>query len=466
MAFLIRRERDGRALWRVVWTDATKGASRAGRREADCENGDHGEALDAAEAPANEREALALGATSKPLRKALLVCYEVLERVKAREAARMAGRRSRHDTPLVDLVDAYLALLVYRVEGGAESPERAEWWRPGFIERPLSAHCLADQKTTFRRFREFLPPGLRAGELSPEVLAGFLRSTLAGGNKPRSYNKARGYLRTMFASLTRDAVLSLFRRDPRELFREDLEALPSSAAEIVVHPVESIRAFLEAAERFAEPGRLLEVHREKRGKVEVFKQSNSSTPSPVLETALLLLCSGARRGEGLALRWKDVDLERGILTVRASKTGTVRYVPLAGDPAGDVAPRFLALLRAWREADPARETVLPRNGESGPAFTRAWARVAKAAGVDVGPQGCRRTFESALAAVGVPSTLSAFWVGHAPAVAYRHYLAFAPGRLPGRTVEEVLGLVPFIERATKRARKGKAFRVVEGEATA
>ncbi len=55
-----------------------------------------------------------------------------------------------------------------------------------------------------------------------------------------------------------------------------------------------------------------------------------------------------------------------------------------------------------------------------------------------------RTFESALACIGFPSPLAAFWLGHSAAVAHRHCLAFAPGRLPGRTVEAVLGLDPYI----------------------
>ncbi len=124
-------------------------------------------------------------------------------------------------------------------------------------------------------------------------------------------------------------------------------------------------------------------------------------------------------------------------------------------------PRFLALLRAWREANPTAEYVLPANGGEVPAFTKGWGRVAKTAGLeDFGPQRCRRTFESALACAGIPSTLAAFWLGHAPAVAHKHYLAFAPGRLPGHTAEEALGLVPFLERALERVRANRPFRLV------
>ncbi len=144
------------------------------------------------------------------------------------------------------------------------------------------------------------------------------------------------------------------------------------------------------------------------------------------------------------------------MTVRATKTGTTRYVLLAGDPTSDIAPRFLELLRAWRSADPAREYVLPSIGSSSE-FTQGWDRVASAADLHVGPEGCRRTFESALDPLRVLARALT-----PRQVAAKRYLAYAPGRLPDRTVEEVLGLVPFIERATERAWAGRAFRTVAG----
>ncbi len=474
MAFISREEVNGRRVHRLVWTDATKGAGSAGRRKVVCETGDHAEAMDAAELPAGQREALALGATSKPLRKVLLECYEALERQRAREAARLSGRQPRHDTPMTALVDAYLDLLEYRAalargERPAPPENALDLWRSKAREKPLSPRTLPSLRSVFRRFHESLPAGMRTGDLEARTISGFLDGLLhAPGARPaaKTINTARGYLMAFLKALTQDATRELFRIDPRDIFRDEVEALASQAPEIVVYPAPTIARFLDAAEHQREPGRVLEVRRERGGRLEVFDQPTSSTPAPVLETALLLLCTGTRRGEALELRWADVDLDRGVVKIRATKTKTVRYVPLAGDPAGDVAPRFLALLRAWRESNPTADHVLPANGGEVPAFTKAWGRVAKAAGLeDFGPQGCRRTFESALACVGIPSTLAAFWLGHAPAVAHKHYLAFAPGRLPGRTAEEALGLVPFLERALERARAGRPFRVV-GETTA
>ncbi len=49
----------------------------------------------------------------------------------------------------------------------------------------------------------------------------------------------------------------------------------------------------------------------------------------VLAALALMVGAGLRRGEALGLLWQDVDLEAGSIVVKASKTQTVRTVPLA-----------------------------------------------------------------------------------------------------------------------------------------
>lgn len=45
---------------------------------------------------------------------------------------------------------------------------------------------------------------------------------------------------------------------------------------------------------------------------------------------IVALGTGMRRGEILALRWKDVDLTMGIITVAMSKSGKARRIPMSG----------------------------------------------------------------------------------------------------------------------------------------
>jgi integrase len=57
---------------------------------------------------------------------------------------------------------------------------------------------------------------------------------------------------------------------------------------------------------------------------------------PMLRTLILVLyCTGLRLGEGIRLRLADVDLERGILTIRHSK-GRSRIVPIRADLADEL----------------------------------------------------------------------------------------------------------------------------------
>ncbi|MEQ8766849.1 MAG: hypothetical protein RL885_23245 [Planctomycetota bacterium] len=62
---------------------------------------------------------------------------------------------------------------------------------------------------------------------------------------------------------------------------------------------------------------------------------------------------------------------------------------------------------------------------------------------------------------GFPARLTAFWLGHSQQVAERHYLAFVPGRKPGSTVEEVLGLMKVIDREIRLVRSKRKIRKLE-----
>ena len=74
--------------------------------------------------------------------------------------------------------------------------------------------------------------------------------------------------------------------------------------------------------------------------------------------------TGLRRGEALALRWDDVDLERGVLTVRRSKTraGEGRRV--------DAGPELVGILLAHRLKQDAERAAWGRRQDNGLVFAR------------------------------------------------------------------------------------------------
>ncbi|MGE0432496.1 MAG: tyrosine-type recombinase/integrase [Planctomycetota bacterium] len=454
MAFVSKTRKRGVNRWRIVWDDATKGAGREGRRETWCDSGDHDEALDAAGLPPTERAALANGARKADQRSALLKAYEALELVKLRDAARTraTGLVPAHETPMPALIDAYCDLLRDRAGLPREDPEVKPpdpGWRHIVANRERSAVSTRQALRTLEAFRNSLPSGLASGGMSGEFLRRFLSDARAEhGWSAVTTNRYRDTLRGLFSAFTPSARKRYFRSNPQEWFAEEVEALPEGRRHVITYSAAEVMAFLEAAERRADPDRVVMVTRRKgrAGKVENYTQEIGPDPAPVLQWALLLACTGVRRSEAAALRWNDCDLVHGVLHVYSTKTREPRYVPLLGDPQGDIAPGMLNVLKAWRQQRPHDSHVLPSEAAT-PCFPKhAWDAVCESTGVRLTPQGLRRTFESMLAMIGISAGLAGFWLGHSVRVAEAHYRAYRPGRLPGSTVEEALGLQPFLAR--------------------
>jgi integrase len=91
-----------------------------------------------------------------------------------------------------------------------------------------------------------------------------------------------------------------------------------------------------------------------------FTSANDVVPGIAAGLLLAVLCllrtqraggavnTGLRRGELLQLRWRDLDLQRRMMTVRGedAKTGQTRHVPLTSEG--------VRVVNAWRPADPSR----------------------------------------------------------------------------------------------------------------
>lgn len=120
-----------------------------------------------------------------------------------------------------------------------------------------------------------------------------------------------------------------------------------------------------------------------------------------------LLYTGSRLGEVLALRWEDVDWERGLLTIRQQKTRRSKTVPISSG------------LRQALEA-------VPRGTGSTAVFRRC-------NGAAIRKHELQRAFEVAKRVAGVRSELTPHSVRHT----FASWLAIA-GR-PLRTIQELLG---------------------------
>jgi len=145
-----------------------------------------------------------------------------------------------------------------------------------------------------------------------------------------------------------------------------------------------------------------------------------------INIARLWALSGCRRNEIAGLRWREIDLERGLLTFADTKTGrSVR--PLGG--------AAVALLEALRvEADERADYVFP--AERGEGFYQGtkqiWSvaiRRAKLPGVT--PHVLRHTLGSAAASAGEALLMVGSLLGHANARSTQIYahIAHDPARL-------------------------------------
>jgi integrase len=61
---------------------------------------------------------------------------------------------------------------------------------------------------------------------------------------------------------------------------------------------------------------------------ELLKACKASSNPDILAVVVLAISTGARRMEIMSLRWKQVDLQRGVITLHETKNGEIRALPL------------------------------------------------------------------------------------------------------------------------------------------
>lgn len=276
------------------------------------------------------------------------------------------------------------------------------------------------------------PSAYSVGELDAPALKAFLATLAVENRSGATLNTYRAQLRACLHWL--DARRPRLLPDAAPLFKA-LKAVPTIERDVIAYSPAELSSFLKRAmlEERQPPTRRI------RRRGQTFRQTVAVPATPVSRLFLLLALTGMRLGEALALRWEHVDLARGRLAIYAEKTARRRYLPLLDAPEGKVAPRFVKLLRTWREEAPAAIFVLPHEGIEAPAFPKhAWERV-KGEG-RITPQGLRQNFTSYAASLNFPMATTAIWQGHSLEVAQRFYLQQVLERLDASSIESAMGL--------------------------
>lgn len=166
-----------------------------------------------------------------------------------------------------------------------------------------------------------------------------------------------------------------------------------------VHPCRGIRRLSESA------GRVRFLDAEERTRL--FEACRASRYPRLYALVLMAMLTGARRGELLALRWRDLDLEAGVARLARTKNGDRRTLVLL--------PRVREALAPFAASDPARYVFgSVRERMQRPAQTdSAWRdAVARAKIRDFHFHDLRHCFGSYMAQAGVPLNVIAEALGH------------------------------------------------------
>jgi integrase len=149
--------------------------------------------------------------------------------------------------------------------------------------------------------------------------------------------------------------------------------------------------------------------------------------------ARLAILTGLRRSEQFTLRWTDVDLERGIITLQSTKAGGVQYVPL-----NEEAKAILRALESWHKSVwvfPSENAATPLDTHN--FYTRVWIPAVKKAGIEWATwHDLRRTFASRLAMSGESESTIAALLRHSGTALVKCYAHLSPSHLR-RAIERV-----------------------------
>lgn len=155
-----------------------------------------------------------------------------------------------------------------------------------------------------------------------------------------------------------------------------------------------------------------------------FLAVRDALPVHLKDPITILYFSGWRAGEMKALEWRDVDLKRGLITLRAenSKNGCAQALPLSTDP------ELLTIIkRAAARRLLACPYVFRRNGSPIGNFRKAWRAACKKVGsASLLVHDLRRSAVRNLVKAGVPEVVAMSISGHKTRSIFQRYNIVSP----------------------------------------
>lgn len=136
--------------------------------------------------------------------------------------------------------------------------------------------------------------------------------------------------------------------------------------------------------------------------------SCAQSKSPfLLPVVILAISTGMRRGEILRLTWDNVDLERGLISLKETKSGHPRSIPLVG-------PSFTHFQKLFRQRNLYNPFVFPSKKRFGEiSIRKAWDEALTRAGIkNLRFHDLRHTFATYAAKAGASNLELATAMGH------------------------------------------------------
>lgn len=152
--------------------------------------------------------------------------------------------------------------------------------------------------------------------------------------------------------------------------------------------------------------------------------------------ARLAILTGMRKSEQFTLRWADVDLERGLITLPQTKAGGVQYVHL-----NEEARAILRNLESWQRSVwvfPSENPARPMDGRN--FYGRVWMPAVEKATIEWATwHDLRHTFASRLAMQGATEGTIAALLRHSSTALVKRYAHLSPSHLQAA----VAGIMDF-----------------------
>lgn len=315
-----------------------------------------------------------------------------------------------------ELADAYLA---YLARGGRAKPSTLRDHRAA-LAVPGERKRGSDERSA-RIMRRFA--GREAKSITPDEFAAFLDSLVVEGLAPRTVNKYREILHAMYEFGKRPGTFGLTRNPVSETEKQRTDG-PSR--------VETFT--LDELEKIAEAARQGLHHDRPEGNygpavLEEWQRCNDQDAAIFLFAAF----TGLRRGELLALRWRNLDLGSRLLVVDAAvsageisttKSRRIRTVPLT-----EAAYRQVEIIRSrrrWRGHDDFVFCGATGDFMDGTMLSKRFRRAQKEANVRVRRfHDLRHTFgTTAVHRFELPKVKE--WMGHANLTTTQRYLHSRP----------------------------------------